>query len=262
MQDVINISNQYTHLRVGDINLILGLTGEVIHAFAPIYLKEDFLGDRTQAELIASSPFNVAVGSSADPPSVIVTAAQKGGVARLTAANDSGTFSADSAMLNMSLAFRADAGGIFVAGRLKSNTAITARTLGLGFTDVLSATGATEEPSSISVVTLTTNASDHAGFLFDTSATAQEWHAVAVDTDVDTAFTALGVAPVADTYQNFLLVIDVDGQGWWYINGVLENNVAAVLTPTVLLTPYAYINSTTTTAAIADLDYIAVGGGR
>src|SRR3546814_17818472 len=91
-------------------------------------------------------------------------------------------------------------GGRCLVTRLKLS-AITTCYAFVGFTDVTTL----EAPiiSAGSANTLTSNASDAVGFMFDTGMTDDNWWLVGVDTDVDATHEDTGLAPVADTYATF-----------------------------------------------------------
>lgn len=254
-QSVIPIVGSYGVAAAGPYSRLFIPSGETVHVFSPIWRKDDFLGDLILDE------WNVCLGSDAQAAGAI-SVGIRGGVARLTSGNNSGTASDDIAMLNSGLNFLAAQGGVGLEVRLRMNTAVTGGTMGVGFTDVQSATGSTEEPSSISGTTQTTTATDGAGLLYDTAQTTDQWYSWAVKNDTDTASTISGVAPVADTYQILRVEIDASGALTTFINDVQVHSVAAAITTTALLTPYVYVNATTTASVVVDIDYAAVWSGR
>ena len=232
-----------------------GPNGETIFVHSPIWRKYDFIGDLIDDEL------NVCLGSDAQAAGALSAGIQSGAI-RLTSGNNSGTASDDIAMLNSGLNFKASQGDVGMEVRLRMNTAITGGTMGVGFTDVLSSTGSTEEPSSIATATLTTNASDGLGLIFDTGATVKDWFAWGVKGDTDSIFTDTTYAPVADTWEIIRVELDKAGNGYIYRNGILIASQTAALTASVLLTPYVYVNATTTASVVVDVDYFAMWGGR
>jgi len=231
-------------------------TGETVTANAPIFLKDDFLGD------VLQDPWNICLGSDAQAAGAIV-AGQSGGLLRLTSGNNSGTAAEDIAMLNAGLNFLSGTHyDLNLEVKIRMNTAITGGTMGIGFTDVHSTTGSTEEPSSIATATLTTNATNGGGIIFDTGATSKKFHVWGVNADTDSVFYDTGVAPVADTF-NILRVQLSQGlllKAW--IDGVLVKSQASAVATGIPLGLYAYVNATTTASVVCDIDYVAVWASR
>lgn len=230
--------------------------GETLFVMSPVWRKWDFLGDLIDDE------FNVCLGSDAQAAGALV-AGQASGLVRLTSGNNSGTASDDIAMLNAGLNFLSGTGGHFgVECRMRMNTAVTGGTMGFGVTDVHSTTGSTEEPSSYATATLTTNASNGAGFLFDTAATTDDWLTWGVNADTDTDASHSGAIPVADAFDILRLEIDPACTARYYINDVLVKTVTGAVASGIPLGLYAYVNATTTASVVVDVDYVAVWADR
>jgi hypothetical protein len=156
---------------------------------------------------------------------------------------------------------QADRGGLIFETRLHINTLITTVSVIAGLTDVTTL----EEPFTINAAAYTSNATDAAVFVYDTSATTDEWHMCAVDGDTDdTGCAATGTAPVADTYQTLRIEVDVDGNTIrYYIDGALEGTLTGGgVSPDVNLFATVIACATTTTSKTVDVDYIYVGHNR
>ena len=189
--------------------------------------------------------------------------AQVGGAIRLTAGDAAGTtFTVDgSTITQQNLSWSIDKGAMIFETRLKINTDEDDASVFIGMTDAMAAT-TLEAPFSLAVATLTSNATDAFGFLYDSAATAANWHAVGVDTDVDDTAVDSGVPPVADAWQKFTITVTAAGVAKFYIDEVLVCTLTAPATLTTALTPIITLMSRTTTAKTADADYIAVEQGR
>lgn len=237
-------------------------TGETVVVHAPINFYEDFLGGVVGTGHVVPDGLGLALGST--PGTGAYTANGVNGTFKLTSGAASGTYSADGVMLNFpQLNFTPSTlYDLNLEVKLKMLSAVTTATMGVGFTDVASATGSMEEPSSIATATLTTNATDGFGVIYDTGATSAKFHVWGVANDVDSVFYNTGVAPVAATNNIIRLQISNGLVGKAWIDGVLVKEQSAVVTTAIPLTPYVYVNSTTTTARAIEIDYIRVWAAR
>lgn len=234
-------------------------TGETVAVHAPINIYEDFLGVK-DSDLAIPQPWNLCLGS--DAQAAVALTAVNGGALAVTTGNNSGTASDDIVMVNLALNFLP--GSLYdlnFEAKIRMATSVATGTMGFGFTDVLSTTGSTEEPSSISATTLTTNATDAVGLIYDTAATNDYWHYWGVNTDVDSMFASTGVAPVADTYNILRCQISNGRTAKLWIDGVLVKEQATALA-NVALTPYVYFNATTTASIVGAIDYLRVWAAR
>lgn len=224
-------------------------SGETIRVDgAHVGVKDDFYGDAIDAR------WTPLTGSDASGtvPAVGISAGVAGGVASL-ATGDTATFSECAAEITLGRNFRASFGGLIFETRLTLSSSAAALSIFAGLTDSV----ALEEAFSLSGTTLTSTATDGAGFLFDTDQTTDQWYMVGVngDTDVPTGGLISGVAPTADTYQVLTLCIDKAGCGHFFINGILRN-VCEGLSQNILLTPTVHIATRTTAAKTALVDYV------
>jgi hypothetical protein len=69
------------------------------------------------------------------------------------------------------------------------------------------------------------------------------------------------IAPVAGVYNEFRVIVNVDGFASFYIDGNFVGSVANAVTPTVLLTPTVVGETRTTAAKTFYVDALAYGGG-
>jgi len=203
------------------------------------------------------------LNSGTDPQAIdpAITAAECG-VLLMTTGDDDGTTAVDAVQIVGHIPVQADSSGLVFETRLHINTAITNISVFAGLTDVTTL----EEPFSIAAGAYTSNATDAAGFVYDTSATTDEWHMVAVDGGVDDAGCATtGTAPVADTYQKLRMEVSSDGATInFYIDGTLEDTLSGDtgVSPDVNLYPTIVVCGDSTASKTVDVDYIYVGHNR
>ncbi len=216
--------------------------------------QDDFLGDLVKDE------YTLLSGSDAQALDPVISAA-KNGVLRLTCGDDATTTMAvNGSQLAMALNWDASVANssLFMEARIKVS-AITNIVFFVGFTDSLSL----EMPFTISGTTVTSNATDAVGFVFDTNQTTDRFYAVGVDTNTDATAQLLDTAPVAATWIRLGVRLWDDGEAEFYIDGVKKGTtMTAAATPTVDLTPTIAVFSETTTSHTLDVDYITVSMAR
>lgn len=227
---------------------------------------DDFFPQDTTAgdvDLATARPGGIAVLDGADAQATqLVMADVLHGAVQLTTGNVGDTAANDASGFGTGLIWNPSIHGKIVwEVRLRHITAITDRNVWIGFTDVCD-DGNLEEFWSIATVTHTSTITDGVGFIFDTGATAQTWHAVGVDTNVDTITKDTEVAPVAGTEQTFQISIYPDGKTEWWIDGRKYAEQAEAVTPNVALAGVVQANSTTTTASTVEADYALAYGNR
>jgi hypothetical protein len=183
-----------------------------------------------------------------------VTAAP-GGTVVGTIGNTTATMAVSGAMMAGGLNFKPNQGDLVFQARVKMSR-ITQIAVFVGFTDQVSAL---EMPiqSAAAADTITTNATDAVGFMFDTSMATAKWWLVGVKNDVDATLQNSTFAPVADTYETLRVVVDVSGNAYFYRNGLLVGTkLAAACTATIALVPtIAGFNRTTTGNPTLTADY-------
>jgi len=197
-----------------------------------------------------------------------VTAAAGGSVVG-TIGDTTASMAVSGVQLDTGLNWKANQGELVFQARVKMSTIATIAVY-IGFTDQVAAL---EMPiqSAAGAHTITTNATDAVGFLFDTSDTStDQWLAVGVANDTDaTVQSGLGISsaailPVADTYAVFRIEVATDGSAVFYYNGVqVGSKMTGAVTSTVALTPVvAGFNRTTSGTPTLSVDYLHVSGLR
>jgi hypothetical protein len=237
---------------------VSGTVGSNIAMPSPstVALFDDFLGD------VLQDPWNVVEGADTDGTQVVLTGGV-GGVLQLTSGNDdaNGTQATDASGVTSFLNWQASNGGLAMEARVKLSR-ITLAYMFVGFTDVISA----ELPviSAASADTITTNASDGVGVMFDTNMTTDTLWFVGVKGDADATKQNLAVAPVADDYMTIRIEVDAGGGAMVYINGVqFGAYLANAVTPATNLTPCIYCSNADGTSVVTlDVDYIHVAMSR
>jgi hypothetical protein len=215
-----------------------------------VALFDDFCGD------VLQDPWNAVEGSDTDGAQAVL-AGGIGGVLRLTSGNDdaNGTQATDASGVTSYLNWQASNGGLVFQTRIKVSR-ITDAYIFAGFTDVITA----ELPiiSAASANTLTSNASDAVGFMFDTNMTADNWWLVGVKADTDATAQNTSVAPVADDYETLRIEIGATGIATFFRNGKqVGTAMADAVTAATDLTPCVYVSNADGTSTVTlDVDYI------
>jgi hypothetical protein len=190
------------------------------------------------------------------------TTGAAGGTVVGTIGDTTASMAVSGVQLDSGLDWRADQGDLWFEARVKQSTISTIAVF-IGFTDQVSAL---EMPiqSAASANTLTTNASDAVGFMFDTSMTADTWWLVGVAANTDATHQNTALAPVADTYATFRVELSTAGVATFYYNGAeVGTAMTGAVTATTLLTPViAGFNRTTTGTPTITADYVYVSGLR
>lgn len=220
-----------------------------------VSLFDDFLGDAMDAK------WNIVEGTDSATSAESILAGGIGGVLRLTT-GDAGTgLAADMIQLTQALQWQASNGDLVIEVRAKLS-AITVCYCFIGFTDVTTLEAPIE--SAASANTLTSNATDAVGFMFDTRMSTDNWWLVGVATDVDATHQNTGSAPVADTYATFRVEVSDAGVATFYYNGTqVGTAMTGAVTAAADLTPTIAVSKTATAASMTmDIDYIAVSMAR
>ena len=249
---------------------ISGEHGSQIALPSPSHLAlfDDFLGAAQTFSTTVVSGWRSRKGSDGACVDWTVTPAVNGKVLG-TIGNTTASMAVSGVQLDAGLDWKANQGGLCFEARLKMSTIATIAVFA-GFTDQ---TAALEMPvnSAAGAHTITTNATDAVGVLFDTSDTStDQWLAVGVANDVDaTVQSGLGISsaaiiPVADTYETFRIELGTDGSAVFFRNGVqIGSKMTGAVTATVALTPViAAFNRTTSGAPTISVDYLHVSALR
>lgn len=222
---------------------------------AVVELRDDFTGEE-----IDGYRWQSLIGSDAECRQAIVLADQAGGVVRLTTGDDAAaTMAVNGVQLQSRLNWKANQGGLVFECRVAIDT-ITSVCVFIGMTDQVAAL---EMPFTLSGTTLTSNASNAFGVLFDTDATTDDWWLVGVAADVDATEQDAGVAPTAATFETWRIEVSATGAADFYRNGTLiGSTLGGAVTASVLLTPVIAAFSRTSASRNIDADFIAVQAQR
>lgn len=160
-------------------------------------------------------------------------------------------------------------GGLVIEARVEL-AALTARNVFIGFTGTI----ADNVVECLTATTATiTKVYPSLGFLFDSQLTVDAtastavWHMpylLAADTTQASTAVASSQVAVAEESDILRLEVDPDGAARWYINGKLEQTVAAGLaaTTTTLLGALCGVWGTASTVGSLDVDYLLVEASR
>jgi hypothetical protein len=220
-----------------------------------IVLFDDFLGD------VIADQWNVVEGADTTTSDAAINN-QIGGVLRLITGDSATlTYAGNGIQITQGAFynFRAAEGGMAIEARVKLD-AITTAGFFVGFTDV----GTFEAPieGSGSGNGITTNATDAAGFLFDTRMTNANLWCVGVANDVDATPVNTGIAPVAATYVTLRMEVDTSGTATYFVNKAVVGRVANAVRPTIALTPTIAATSFVAAVRNLDVDYIHAKANR
>lgn len=217
---------------------------------------DDFLGD------VIADQWDLQEGTDSATGAAAILAGGIGGVLRITT-GDAGTgLAADMEQITQALQWQASNGNLVMEVRAKLS-AITVCYVFIGFTDLAASLEAPIESAS-SANTLTSNATDAVGFMFDTRMSTDNWWLVGVKADVDATHQDTTFAPVADTYATFRVEVDSTGIATFYYNGTAVGTaMAAAITAATDLTPTINVSKTATAASMTmDVDYVYVSMDR
>lgn len=216
---------------------------------------DDFLGD------VLADQWALVEGTDGATSDAAILAGGIGGVVRITT-GDAGTgLAADLIGLVQALQWQASNGALSAEVRLKMS-AVAACYLFFGFTDSVSLEAPIESAGSAN--TLTSNASDAVGFMFDTRMAADNFWLVGVKGDVDATAQDSLIAPVATQYVTLRVVVDSSGYATFYINSrPVGSQMVNAITAATDLTPCLYAGKLSGASSITvDADYVSVGMDR
>lgn len=149
---------------------------------------------------------------------------------------------------------------VFVA-KVASATALTSRAWEIGISDAVSETNGLAF-SDHTVSGVTDVATDALVFARDTADSGTSNFVInTVNTGTPAAYNT-GVAPVAGTFNKFTIIVDEDGDAWFYIDDDLIWEKAGAIATTALVTPWITIVTRTGSAASIDVDYVGLVGPR
>lgn len=235
----------------------MGGHGKQISVSSPtkVALFDDFLGDVLADQWAA-------VETDVDGTELVL-AGGIGGVLQITTGNDdgNGVVLPDAAGVTSYLNWQASNGGLEIQARVKMSR-ITNAYLFVGFTDLITI----EAPviSAGSADTITTNASDAVGFMFDTNMTTDTFHLVGVAANTDATLQTVTNAPVADDYMTLRVEVNASGVATFFVNGAqVGTAMSGAVTAATDLTPVVLASNLDGTSALTcDVDYIYVAMDR
>jgi len=236
---------------------VAGDHGNQIHLPSPsvISMFDDFTGD------VIADQWNLVEGTDSATSDAAILSGGIGGVLRMTT-GDAGTgLAADLVQITQTLQWQAANGGLVFQTRVKLS-AITVCYVFLGFTDLTTLEAPIESADSAN--TLTSNASDAVGFMFDTRMDDDNWWLVGVKANTDATHQDAGFAPVAADYETFRIEVDASGNAVFFRNGAqVGTAMSGALTAGTDLTPTLAVSKTATAASMTmDVDYVHVAMGR
>ena len=214
-----------------------------------IHFYDDFLGDTINLDLYAVN------GDDGTAGAIVVA---HNGVFRMTG---DGT-DTDIENIYGPAQWRSDAGGpLTLEIRATLVTSLADGETFIGISDA----AADEEPFSVSTAdALTSTSSDGAGFCYTGGGTA-DWKAVSTNADADGTVTRCNrggaTTPVLGTWQTFKLVVNVDGDVDFYIDGILHYTEELGVAPATLHNFFVSMVDGGTVRSM-DIDYIEVWAGR
>ncbi len=182
-----------------------------------------------------------------------------GGGGLILTTGDAGTgLAADTCQLTTkNLFWQASNGDLTFEIRIKLS-AITTCWAFVGFTDTVAASLEAPIESAASANTLTTNASDAVGWMFDTRMSTDNWWLTGVAANTDATAQNSGYAPVADTYEVLRIVLDTSGKATFYRNGVPVGTImSGAVTAATDLAPVIAVSKTSVAASMtATINYV------
>lgn len=234
-----------------------GIHGNQFHLPSPsrVVYFEDFHGD------VVPDQINAVEGTDSATSNAAILAGGMGGVLQLTT-GDAGTgLAADMEQITWALTWQASNGGLSFQTRIKLS-AITTCYVFVGFTDLVTLEGPII--SAASADTLTANADDAVGFMFDTRMSTDVWWLVGVAATVKATAQNSGYAPVADDYETLRIDVSSAGVADFYRNGIhVGTSMSGAITAATDLTPTIAVSKTSVAASMtAEIDYVQVAMNR
>lgn len=236
------------------------LRNQKYYSNADVYGKsgqyDDFLG------AAVSSLWTAKTGSDGGVITPTINAQENGVVRMVTGAGATLTMAVNGVSISGSLNYLANKDRL-VAETLVKLQRITTISYFFGFTNQVSAL---QMPinSAGSANTVTNNAADAVGILFDSSMTTQNFFGVGVKSSTGTTPLNLGVAPVAATFVKLRVEVDVAGTASFYVNDIWVGGaqVANTVTITAPLAPVSAGFSRSALACNIEHDYFWIQKNR
>lgn len=190
------------------------------------------------------------------------TGTNPGGSVVGTIGDTTASMAVSGVQLDAGLNWKADQGDLYFEARVRTDT-ITSIAIFIGLTNQV---GALMMPIQSAVTnqsadTITTNATDAVGFLFDTGQLTARIKLVGVAADVDATSQNTGVNLVVSAYKTFAISISATGVATFFLNGIQKGTAmtGAVTAASTPLTPViAGFNRTTSGTPLLTCDYIGL----
>lgn len=239
----------------------MGSVNSVVRAMATIEVNSDVLYAPSADYLAAfANGFSLAGyalfnGSDAEAVDPVVT-----GNALVLVSGDAtaGTDAANGSQAILNTPWQIDDGTLLVLEADVKISAITNVRMFFGWTDQ---NAALEDPieSAASADTITTNATDAVGFMFDTAMATDNIWLVGVNNNVDETAQNSALAFVADTFRKLRIELNASGDATFRINGTAIGTVmTSALRVTVNLYPTVFISSLSTATRTMTVDNLYV----
>jgi hypothetical protein len=237
---------QMNALQVINATSTIEVNSDILH-IPPSDLYDRFIngGSLTHYEL-----FN---GSDAEAVDPIIS-----GNALVEVSGNAGTgFAADGSQAIGDTGYTLSGGALVVETKVKLS-AITTVGFFFGVTDQKVALEVPIESAAVAD-TITTNATDAVGFMFDTEMTTDNIWLVGVNNDVDESAQNSTFAFVADTYMTLRIELAVNGDAVFYRNGsVVGSTMTTACRTSVPLYPTIATSARSTTSRTGTADYLYV----
>ncbi len=239
----------------------MGGGNSVIHANSNVEVNSSILR-MPPAELYDTFPtgdtlsawhlFNGSDAQAADP---VVSAGTMVLVSGDVAGSPPGTFDENGSQAIYDTGFTLSDGPVVIEARIKIS-AITNTNLFFGLTDQKAALEVPIESAS-SGNTITTNATDAVGFMFDTEMTADTYWLVGVNNSVDETAQNTALAPVANTYKTLRIEVAANGDAAFFMDGVAVGTTMTTAAATgVALYPTVAVSARSTASRTGTVDFI------
>ena len=227
--------------------------GRDVKLAGPIVHNEQF--DDFIGPVLSSARWGTKLGSDG-ANAVAITPSVGGAIRFTTGGNAAHSVATNGAVLQSALNWKAANGGLVFEARVGAVSSLTGLVLYMGFTDQIASLAA---PFTLSVATLTSNASNGTGFLFDAAQTTPHFNLVGVKGDTDATTQNLTVDPATSGYHTYRVAVDSTGNARFFIDGLLVGTTLAnAVTATTALTPVICVSSESTAARTVDCDYVLV----
>lgn len=224
-----------------------------------VALLDDFQG-------AAISAVNWAVNKGSDAATVNFASLASeidGAVRATTGAGAGASMAVNGVEITAGLNWKAAQGGLVFDARVRLSQ-ITTIAFFAGFTNAAATTLQIPINGAGGGDTFTNNAANAVGFLFDTAMTTAKIWGVGSKASASATGINTGIAPVAATWIQLRLEVDVNGNTKFFINGkpignVIQQNSVTASTP---LTPVIAAFTRAAGSATVDADYIYAGADR